>query len=78
MPIYEYYCPKCRSKFDEIRGIEQRHNGICPKCNGRGKLIPSRFTHYWFNPFTVDGEAFSSKYVRKEELDEMNAEVRGR
>ena len=78
MPIYEYQCPKCHKKFEEIKSIEKRHDGKCPKCNTKGKLMPSRFSHYWFNPFTTDGEGFTSKYHRPEEIGEMNAELRGR
>jgi len=78
MPIYEYLCPKCQEKFEQIKGIEQRQKARCPKCNSVSRLVPSRFSHYWFNPLTKDGEGFTSKYHRPEEIEEMNAELRNR
>jgi len=77
MPIYEYICPQ-HGKFEVIKCAEERESNLCPSCNQICKLIPSRFTHYWYNPFTVDGEGFTSKYVRNEEADEMDRAVRER
>lgn len=78
MPIYEYYCSKCHKKFEEIRPMEERLGAKCPKCGSKGRLVPSRFSHFWFNPLTTDGEGFTSKYHRPEEMEEMNAEIRNR
>jgi putative FmdB family regulatory protein len=78
MPIYEYYCDNCQKKFEVIKGTEERESNPCPSCGRECKLMPSKFTHYWFNPLTVDGEGFTSKRMRHEELEEMNQEIRGR
>ena len=78
MPIYEYVCPKCGIKFDVMKSIPERETNGCPKCGTVSQIVPSMFTHYWFNPFTVDGEGFTSKYLRPEEREELNAECRNR
>lgn len=36
MPIYEYYCEKCKHTFEEYLSISNRDNPIeepCPKCD---------------------------------------------
>lgn len=78
MALYEYYCPQCKKKFESLQEVNRRLSALCPKCNTKSKLVPSIFSHYWFNPFTTDGEGFTSKSVRGEELAEMNQELRER
>lgn len=75
MPIYEYICPQ-HGKFETIKATRLRLRARCPHCNNKCKLVPSRFSHYWLNPFTVDGEGFTSKYMRKEEVAELDQECR--
>ena len=38
MPIYTFYCPKCKHKFSDIYPMEQSDgkNVICPQCNKKG------------------------------------------
>jgi putative FmdB family regulatory protein len=46
MPIYEYRCAKCRTRFSQQRGIAE-HGGkrpACPKCK-------SRVVEQVFSPF---------------------------
>jgi putative FmdB family regulatory protein len=78
MPFYEYYCPDCNLKFEVLKGVGERKSNPCPQCNRGCRLIPSKFSHYWFNPLTVDGEGFTSKVVSREEAQEMNKEIRER
>lgn len=33
MPIYEYKCPKCNSKYEKLQGMNAEHKYICPDCN---------------------------------------------
>ena len=77
MPFYEYICP-LHGKFEVLKPPRERASNPCPLCGGLSGIIPSRFSHYWLNPLTVDGEAFTSKQVRKEELAEINQECRER
>ncbi len=77
MPIYEYICPK-HGKFEALRPMEYRAFNSCPNCGKVCDLMPSRFTHYWFNPMFVDGEGFTSKFMRHEEVAEMDQETRER
>lgn len=49
---------------------------MCPDCGGDAELLMSIFSHYWFNPLTVHGEGFTSKYVSNEEALEMSQENR--
>lgn len=78
MPIYEYLCPQCENKFEEIRTVARGRFARCPNCNRKSYKIPSVFSFFFFNPLTVDGEGFTSKYVKPEELAEMNQECRER
>jgi len=79
MPIYEYICDSCIKKVDLIRPIRDRDKPvICPNCVSRMRRAMSNFSHYWFNPMFVDGEGFTSKMVRHEEVAEMNQECRER
>lgn len=71
MPIYEYYCPQCQEKFEEVRTVEQRHSARCPRCNSECKKVMSRFSFSFFNKFTVDGEGFTSRDVPDGELAEI-------
>lgn len=73
MPIYEYLCPK-HGKFEVAKAISERHFGLCSCC----ELIPSIFVRAKLNWTQKDGEGFTTKWVRKEELAEMNQECRER
>ena len=49
MPIYEFFCEKCKEKF-EVEFFN--HKDLldytrCPKCQKFAKRIPAPFTHYW-------------------------------
>ena len=40
MPLYEYLCPKCETKFEELRKCSEREKPApCPSegCEGEGK-----------------------------------------
>lgn len=54
MPIYEYYCEKCKKKFDktvswsdiryaEGHGIDFAIHSVCPICYKWCKRLPSTF-----------------------------------
>ncbi len=44
MPIYEYRCGKCGSKFELLRSISQADGeAACPQCKSAAKRIMSRF-----------------------------------
>jgi len=35
MPVYEYYCADCKTKFDALRRMSQADDPIpCPHCGG--------------------------------------------
>ncbi len=56
MPLYEYVCPKCKSKFELLRPMSQVDEGVlCPCCNGRAEKILSSFAC-----FSRDGSGVSS------------------
>ncbi|RJO60503.1 MAG: zinc ribbon domain-containing protein [Dehalococcoidia bacterium] len=41
MPIYEYECSKCKSRFEVKRGFHEEGGGCCPHCGGEGRQIYS-------------------------------------
>lgn len=44
MPIYEYCCPECSSKFEELRPLsEAKDKAICPQCQSQAERVPSCF-----------------------------------
>ncbi len=67
MPLYEYSCP-CGKKFEEIHSFEDEVH--CPVCNGIAQRQMSLFSFKIYNPFTKDGEGFSSKRYSKQEYKE--------
>ncbi len=48
MPVYEYVCPKCETRFDLLRSMAQADAGTsCPHCHAEGaKRAPSRFASF--------------------------------
>ena len=48
MPVYEFRCNDCSSKFDIVASIEAHDRGletVCPKCGSRGaSQVFGRFT----------------------------------
>jgi putative FmdB family regulatory protein len=34
MPLYEYYCPDCKSKFELLVRREHADDVVCMKCRG--------------------------------------------
>ncbi len=42
MPLYEFYCPKCDRKFEEL--CSSMHNNMpCPSCGKDAKKVISLF-----------------------------------
>ncbi len=76
MPLYEYYCPQC-GKFETMKAIEHSERAKCTHCNSESKRVPSTFNFKFSNPFPVrgniagDGEGFTTKYLRNEEIAEL-------
>jgi len=47
MPIYEYVCPSCDLKFEELRSLSQADEGApCPCCQKTAKRILSSFCSF--------------------------------
>ena len=47
MPVYEYYCTPCETKFDLFRAMAQRNEpATCPKCGGTGERQMERSFGY--------------------------------
>lgn len=34
MPLYEYQCQECSSRFERIEKASAPHDGTCPECGG--------------------------------------------
>ncbi len=82
MPLYEYECKK-HGRFDRLEparpwGVDSSyHVAHCPECGKWGDGVISTFNFKFSNPFPVrgniagDGEGFTSKYMRREEIAEL-------
>ncbi len=47
MPIYEYFCPKCKSRFELLRSMSEANMEVlCPVCNTPSNRALSRFACY--------------------------------
>jgi len=45
MPIYEYFCPSCQSRFELLRSINRvSEDAFCPTCNAKGQKLFSTFS----------------------------------
>jgi putative FmdB family regulatory protein len=44
MPVYEYFCPKCTSKYELLRPMNRSDEpGTCPKGHGGGARTIAAF-----------------------------------
>jgi putative FmdB family regulatory protein len=42
MPIYEYWCPECRSAFEKLRPMQSSDSEVvCPRCGSQVKRMLS-------------------------------------
>ncbi|HAS28332.1 MAG TPA: zinc ribbon domain-containing protein [Dehalococcoidia bacterium] len=47
MPIYEYFCPVCKSKFELLRLMSEIDvTAVCPVCNTPSSRTLSKFACY--------------------------------
>jgi len=45
MPIYEYRCSSCNSKFELLRSLSKANEGAqCPRCHSPAERILSTFS----------------------------------
>ncbi|MBM3939746.1 MAG: zinc ribbon domain-containing protein [SAR202 cluster bacterium] len=41
MPIYEYACPTCKTKFEKLRAMEHGATADCPRCGQHASRVLS-------------------------------------
>lgn len=78
MALYEYHCQACGKGFDKLVPYENRDLISCPDCGAKVDRKVSPFSWKQDNPFTKDGEGFTSRDVPLGELKEMSKETRSR
>jgi len=68
MPIYEYECSTCSSRFEVRRTFNSETVDLCPRCQGQGRQI--------FSPTAVifNGPGFYITDSRKSESTSGNGE----
>jgi putative FmdB family regulatory protein len=59
LPIYDYECRKCLSRFEVKRGFNEEGGDSCPKCGGEGRRI------YLPTPLIFKGSGFYITDSRK-------------
>jgi putative FmdB family regulatory protein len=70
MPLYDYKCPQCNKLFEGLRSYSNSSTAECPICKGKSALVMSTFNWKWYNPYTKDGEGFTSQTYPKQEYRE--------
>jgi putative FmdB family regulatory protein len=68
MPIYEYNCSQ-HGKFELFKSMDKRYSAKCPDCKSEVQLVISNANFKMYNPFTKDGEGFSSVTYSPEEAN---------
>ena len=66
-PLYEYSCQGCGNSFDRIVSFDNRDSVSCPDCGAKPDRKMSVFSFKFYNPFTKDGEGFSSVTYPRDE-----------
>ena len=47
MPVYEYLCPRCDSRFELLRPISRADEAVsCPRCNNDTRRLLSPFASF--------------------------------
>ncbi|MCS7206808.1 MAG: zinc ribbon domain-containing protein [Dehalococcoidia bacterium] len=47
MPLYEYQCTVCATRFERLRPFSQAHEPLaCPDCGGQSRRLLSVFTAF--------------------------------
>jgi len=59
MPIYEYFCPNCKLKFELLRPLSQSNKtALCPYCHSGAERI-----FFSFASFSKSSEGVSTRLV---------------
>lgn len=62
MPCYEYFCPKCKERFEAICNKEHRDIIVCSKCDTKGIRIITGCAH------KINGYCYNNEYNKKDKL----------
>jgi putative FmdB family regulatory protein len=47
MPLYEYVCSQCKTRFELIRPISCSREAVtCPHCQAKAERVPSSFASF--------------------------------
>jgi len=61
MPIYEYFCPDCKRKFELLRPMSQAGEGaLCPSCGACAQRALSVFSRSFEGPSTSEARSACS------------------
>lgn len=83
MPIYDYNCPKCHKKFEQVSDVDKRYEVKCPKCSTLAtKLftlkvtIADPFRPYWSEnmsrtPTYIDSRSTRQRLMKEKKIDIM-------
>lgn len=76
MPLYEYYCKKCRTKFERVNSFKNSDAPEICDCGARAGRTPSVFSLKLFQPRTFADGSTVPEFVRtpKQEQAWMKAE----
>jgi len=75
MPIIEYFCPQCKKRFEELKGVSEGHHSSCPSCGTESERVVSLFSYKmgdnWHKASNIasDGEGFKSVAYSRDEYN---------
>ena len=58
MPLYDYRCSGCGSKFEAVRSVEDRKHALC-KCGGSADFVFSIPRKMWVEPIMHEFVSYS-------------------
>ena len=50
MPLYEYFCPSCETRFERLRPMTDGRQAICPSCATESPRVISLFAAFSKGP----------------------------
>jgi putative FmdB family regulatory protein len=79
MPVYEYFCTKCKMEFELMRPFsESDKDTVCPKCNSKAQKLVSSFGSKTGSYMQAPSKPFRKTVEKTKETKKSGKAKRGR